>query len=103
MIVTITGLDRDISAIAAIKSLRTITHSSLHWAKVEVYDKVRAGEEVPNVDLDSLQDIEYLRSFGWKVRIDDEGMSPVIIAIPAQHKRLLMEFVEALGGSARTN
>lgn len=100
MIVTITGLTergKD-TPIQAIKALRQITGAGLRWAKMEVYDNARDGNPVPNINLANMDEVTYLREF-WEITVESDGMSAVIVKIPAVHKLMVEDLIRALGGS----
>lgn len=101
--VKLTGLAPGTSAIEAVKSLRAITGGSLTWAKRDVYDQVRLGRTVL-VDLRDDHEIEALREGGWQMQIEAaEGLVPVSLLVPAEHRKLLVDFATAVLGGKVTS
>lgn len=83
--------------IHAIKAMRAATGYGLKQAKVDVFDRVRAGEQV-SIDVDSLLGVDHLVEHGWSVVIDDETLCSLKIFVPVEHRAMITKMVNAIGG-----
>lgn len=91
------GVDQS-KAIPAIKALRSATQCSLRWAKLDVYDKVRAGH--PVVIACDEQDIAALDAEGWALSLADGELTSFTARVPVEHVKTITAVVNALGGQS---
>lgn len=97
--VKLTGVDGT-GGIAAIKALVLVSGGSLRWAKVDVFDKVRAGVPV-TVPVDDPDDLKVLVEHGWSGVLDEEGVVEIVARVPAGKREDVAAVIRALGGSVR--
>jgi antitoxin (DNA-binding transcriptional repressor) of toxin-antitoxin stability system len=91
------GVDRGREA-EAIRGLRAATAGNVRWAKVEVFDRVAAGEPVTVTVLDE-ESLARLYTSGWSIsRASTAETVRVTVWVPAEHLPDLRRCCEEGGG-----